>query len=195
MKRLFIIVCSLFIIQQSLLATEQLDLKKHFLNKIEEVVKIVQTQKDKSIRNSKIVDTLNPTFDFVLMAKLSLGKRWQSLKDSQKDEFVTQYVNRMKKSYSSKLDSYSDQKIEISSIKQPKKNRIEFATNLVNKNEKLEISYKFYKPKKLQKNKDAWLIYDVVILGVSILKTDKAQFSEFLQSNSIEDLISQLQKS
>jgi len=181
MKRLFIIVCSLFIIQQSLLATEQLDLKKHFLNKIEEVVKIVQTQKDKSIRNSKIVDTLNPTFDFVLMAKLSLGKRWQSLKDSQKDEFVKQYVNRMKKSYSSKLDSYSDQKIEISSIKQPKKNRIEFVTNLVNKNEKLEISYKFYKPKKLQKNKDAWLIYDVVILGVSILKTDKAQFSEFLQ--------------
>jgi len=195
MKKLFMILLSLLIIQQSLLATEQEDLKKHFLNKIDEVVKIVQSEKDKSIRNRKIVDILNPTFDFVLMAKLSLGKIWKTLGDSQKEEFVKEYVNRMKNSYSSKLDSYSDQKIEISDIKKSKKNRIELITNLINNGDKLEISYKFYKPKKIKENKDKWLIYDVVILGVSILKTDKAQFSEFLQSKSIEDLIIQLQKS
>ena len=195
MKKIFIIVLGLFIIQQSLLATEKEDLKNHFLNKIDEVVKIVQSEKDKSIRNSKIVDILNPTFDFVLMAKLSLGKKWKTLTVSQKDEFVKQYVNRMKKSYSSKLDSYSDQKIEVSSINQSKKNRIELVTNLINNNENLEISYKFYMPNAMKENKDKWLIYDVVILGVSILKTDKTQFSEFLQSNSIEDLITQLNKS
>ena len=78
MKKLFMILLSLLIIQQSLLATEQEDLKKHFLNKIDEVVKIVQSEKDKSIRNRKIVDILNPTFDFVLMAKLSLGKIWKT---------------------------------------------------------------------------------------------------------------------
>ena len=195
MKKVFIIVLSLFILQQSLVAMEQEDLKKHFLNKIDEVVHIVQIEKDKSIRNSKIIDTLNPTFDFVLMAKLSLGKNWKTLTNIQRKEFVKEYVNRMKNSYSSKLDSYSNQKIEVSSTKQPKKNRIELVTNLLNNNEKLEISYKFYLPSKKKENKDKWLIYDVVILGVSILKTDKAQFSEFLQNNSIEDLIVQLKKS
>ena len=132
MKKVFIIVLSLFILQQSLVAMEQEDLKKHFLNKIDEVVHIVQTEKDKSIRNSKIIDTLNPTFDFVLMAKLSLGKNWKTLTNIQRKEFVKEYVNRMKNSYSSKLDSYSDQKIEVSSTKQPKKNRIELVTNLLN---------------------------------------------------------------
>ena len=71
--------------------------------------------------------------------------------------------------------------------------RLELVTNLISKDTKLEISYKFYKPKRLKMDKDSWLIYDVVILGVSILKTDKAQFREFLQTKTIKELMIQLQ--
>ena len=99
----------------------------------------------------------------------------------------------MKHSYSSKIDSYSDEEIEVTKIKQPKKNRIELVTNLISQENKLEVSYKFYKPKNLKMDKDTWLIYDIVILGVSILKTDKAQFREYLQTKTIKDLMIQLQ--
>ena len=56
----------------------------------------------------------------------------------------------------------------------------------------MEIVYKFYKPKKPISGKDKWLIYDVEILGVSILKTDKAQFREFLQTKTIFELMKEL---
>jgi len=194
MKKIYLVIISLFILSQNLVANEQLILKEHFLNKINEVIVIVKNKTlDKELRNSKIVNTLTPMFDFTLMAKLSLGKKWKQLNNSNQDKFVKLYVERMKKSYSSKIDAYSDEKIEVTKIKQPKSARMELITNLVSKETKLEISYKFYKPKNLKMDKDSWLIYDVVILGVSILKTDKAQFTEFLQTKTIEELMIQLQ--
>ena len=67
-------------------------------------------------------------------------------------------------------------------------------SDLVSDDEKLEIVYKFYKPKRQKESKHSWLIYDVEILGVSILKTDKAQFKEFLQTKSIYELMDLLAK-
>ncbi|MDB2405526.1 ABC transporter substrate-binding protein [Arcobacteraceae bacterium] len=194
-RNLLIVLLSAFVMTQSLGANEQIILKDHFLKKIDEVILIVQ---DKTLstkkRNSDIVTALTPMFDFTLMAKLSLGKTWKTLNNDDKNRFVTLYVERMKKSYSSKIDSYSDEKVEVTKINQPKANRISLVTNLVSKENKLEIVYKFYKPKRLKMDKDSWLIYDVVILGVSILKTDKAQFREFLQTRSITQLMDELDK-
>lgn len=186
-------VVVLLIMVQNLVANEQQILKDHFLSKIDEVILIVQDKKiTKEKRNDAIVKELTPMFDFELMAKLSLGKNWKILNKNDKEKFVKLYVNRMKKSYSSKIDAYSDEKVEVTKIKQPKSNRIELITNLVSKDNKLEISYKFYKPKRLKMDKDKWLIYDVVIIGVSILKTDKAQFREYLQTKSIKELMAEL---
>jgi len=193
-KRIFLI-CSIFLFANNLLANDKVELEKKFISTIDSVILTVQNKTfSKEERNSKIVDLLTPMFDFELMAKLSLGKRWKTLSSSDRSKFVTLYVKRMKKSYSSKLDAYSDEKIEITSIKQAKSNRIQIVSNLISKENKLEISYKFWKPKKQKIEKNKWLIYDVVILGISILKTDKAQFREFLQTKTIEDLMSELDK-
>ncbi|PIF04724.1 MAG: toluene tolerance protein [Arcobacter sp.] len=194
MKKIGLLLIGLLVLTQSLFASEKMVLEKHFVSKIDEVVQIVKTHTtDKEERNTQIVKAVTPMFDFTLMAKLSLGKKWKLLNKKDKKEFVRLYVERMKQSYSSKLDSYSDEKVEITSIKQTKKNRIELITNLLNNEKKLEIIYKFYKPKKQKQDKDKWLIYDVVILGVSILKTDKAQFREYLQTKTIKELLVELE--
>lgn len=192
----FLFICSLFIFTQNLIANEQIEVKDSLLNKMDKIILIV---KDKNLstssRNSKIIDLLTPTFDFELMAKLSLGKKaWKKLSAEDKRTFTQLYVKRMERSYSSKLDRYSDEKVKIKEIKQPKKNRIYLITDLVNDSKKLEIVYKYYKPKKQKVNKNSWLIYDVEILGVSILKTDKAQFREFLQTKNIYDLMEVIHK-
>ncbi|MGB5867415.1 MAG: ABC transporter substrate-binding protein [Arcobacteraceae bacterium] len=195
MKKIFLVLVGLFLCTQTMFANEQEDLKNHFLKKIDEVIEIVKDKSiDKTTRNSNIVKSLTPMFDFEVMAKLSLGKIWQTLSPEEQKRFVELYVERMKQSYSSKIDAYSDEKVEITKVLQPKPNRTELVTNLVSQEDKLEISYKFYKPNSLLPNKDPWLIYDVVILGVSILKTDKAQFREFLQTKTINDLMLELVK-
>lgn len=185
----------MFFFTQSLIADEQTELKKHFLSKIDEVILIVEDKKLlKDERNANIVKTLTPMFDFKLMAKLSLGNRWKELSQADKDKFVELYVHRMKQSYSSKIDAYKDEKVEVKEIQQPKQDRIALITDLISKQDKLEIVYKFHKPKKQLESKDNWLVYDVEILGVSILKTDIAQFKEFLQTKTITALMDALSK-
>ena len=199
MQKLFkrvLLICAVFMFSNNLLASEQMVLKEHFLKKIDEVVVVVQdVSLSKCKRNNEIINILEPTFDFELMAKLSLGKSWKKLPQKDKEKFIELYVKRMKKSYSSKLDSYNGEKIEVTNIKQPKSNRIALITDLESTSQNLEIVYKFYKPKEKKKDKDDWLIYDAEISGVSILKTDKAQFKEFLRTKSIFDLMDVLSKS
>ena len=193
MKRLALIIIGLCLLTQSLIADEKTILKQHFLSKIDEVILIVENNTiDRELRNSKIVQILTPMLDFTLMAKLSLGKKWRELNSIDQTNFVNLYVKRMKQSYSSKIDSYSNEKVEVTEINLFKKNRIQLTTNLLTKENKLEIVYKFYKPKQLKIDKDRWLIYDIVILGVSILKTDKAQFREFLRTKTIQQLMKEL---
>jgi phospholipid transport system substrate-binding protein len=196
-NKVLLILGIVFTINQTVYASEQEEVKELFLSKIETVVSIIKDDTiTKEERNSKIVQLLTPTIDFEIMAKLSLGsKEWTKLNGEQKTIFVKLYVQRMKQSYSSKLDAYSGQEIAVTNILQPKPNRIELVTNIVNPDNNLEINYKYYKPAKQEEGKDSWLIYDVEILGISILKTDRAQFSEFLQTKTIDDLITRLSDS
>lgn len=195
MKTIVVMIYMCFMLIQNISANEQIELKSHFLTKIDEVISIVEDKKlNKLQRNSKIIESLTPMMDFELMAKLSLGSRWKELSNEEQQKFVSLYVERMKQSYSSKIDAYKDEKVEVKKVEQPQEGRIAFVTDLVSKDQKLEIVYKFHKPKEKIKSKDSWLIYDVEILGVSILKTDIAQFKEFLQTKSIKELIDTLAK-
>ncbi len=190
-----LMLCIGLVLVQNVAANEQVELKEHFLNKINEVILIVEDKKlSKVDRNSNIIKSLTPMMDFELMAKLSLAKKWNELSKADKEKFVALYVERMKQSYSSKIDAYKDEKVEIKKVEQPQDGRIAFVTDLVSKEQKLEIVYKFHKPKEKVGTKENWLIYDVEILGVSILKTDIAQFKEFLQTKSITELMDALAK-
>lgn len=193
--KFFLILVALFSFTQGMASDEQVELKKHFLNKIDEVILIVEDKKlSKDDRNANIIKTLTPMFDFELMAKLSLGNRWKELSKVDQDRFIELYVQRMKQSYSSKIDAYKDEKVEVKKLEQLKPDRIALITDLVSKQDKLEIVYRFHKPKTPISTKDNWIVYDVEILGVSILKTDIAQFKEFLQTKTITALMDALTK-
>lgn len=185
----------MFVFSTNLVASEEGDLKAHFLEKLDDIVKIIENKQfSNDDRNSKIVDELTPMFDFKLMAKLSLGKTaWMKLSKEDQDKFVTLYVERMKNSYSSKIDSYEGQKINVTGVIR-KKNRILIKTEIASNEKNLKVDYKFYKPKKRKTDKDIWVIYDVEIIGISILKADKAQFKEFLRTKTIYDLMDALSK-
>ena len=174
---------------------EKEDLKEHFLEKVDELITVIKDKESsKDQRNEKIKAVIDPMFDFELMAKLSLGKKWLTLNEKESKEFVKLYVERMKNSYSSKFDTYKDEKVNILETLSPKSNRLVLVTDLVTNGDKLSIVYKFYKPKMEKQNKDKWLIYDVQIQGVSMLKTDKSQFSEFLQTKTIRELMDSMAK-
>ena len=170
------------------------------VSKIREMTKekvdiVINTLKDQSLNKDEkkeaILKTVDGLFDFPRMAKLSLGKKhWKSLSKGDRKEFSKLFVEKLKQSYLDKLDLYTDEEVVVDDTKLKKKKRVEVLTYLVSKDDKMEMKYKLYKSRKKR-----WLVYDVEVLGVSIVQTYRSQFSGFLKKNSMDDLMNRLRSS
>lgn len=161
----------------------------------EKVDIVINTLRDASLSKEEkkelILETVDALFDFDRMAKLSLGKKyWKSLSKSGRKEFSRLFVERLKQSYLDKLDLYTDEEVVVDEANQKKKNRVEVLTYLVSKDDKMEMKYKLYKHKK-----KGWLVYDVEVLGVSIVQTYRSQFSGYLKKKSMDELMKRLRSS
>ena len=156
-------------------------------SRIDTVVELLKSKEiSKAERNKKIINTINPIFDFALMAKISLGKKhWAPLSAEERKAFLDLFVLRLQESYLDKLDLYTDEEVVVEEAVTVKK-RIHVLTHLVTKDNKLEMVYKFYKAG------NNWKIYDVVILGVSVVQTYRSQFSGILKNTSFADLMKKL---
>ena len=176
----------------SLLADEVSEIREMTKEKVDHVI---STLKDDSLSKEEkkegILKTIDGLFDFSLMARLSLGKKhWTTLSTEGRAEFSELFVEKLKQSYLDKLDLYTDEEVVVDEAKLTKKNRVEVLTYLVSKDDKMEMTYKLYKTKK-----NVWMVYDVDVLGVSIVQTYRSQFSGILKKESLEELIERLRSS
>jgi len=183
------VICTL-LFSQPALADETNLVKKTARERINKVVDTIRDKSlDKKTRNEKIIEIISPMFDFSQMAKLSMGKKnWQRMNKKQQQEFNKLFVKRLQESYLEKLDLYTDEEVTVDEAKQVKK-RIHVTSHLMSKDDKMEMIYKFYK----KKNQD-WMVYDVKVMGVSIVQTYRSQFAGILKNQSIEDLLKKLRE-
>ena len=130
-----------------------------------------------------------PIFDFSLMAKLTLGKKyWPMLSTENKEKFAELFTQLLKRSYQEKLIRYTDEKIIFESPSQIE-NKIQIQTYLISKNEKISMLYKLYK------HQNDWKIYDIEIEGVSIIRSYRSQFDHILQTGTVDEFMVKLEKS
>ena len=187
--RILIVLLMLFFTSSTPLADEVNEIRAMTKEKVDIVINIL---KDKSLsKNEKkegILETIDGLFDFNLMARLSLGKKhWKSLSKTKRKEFSELFVERLKLSYLEKLDLYTDEEVVVDEARKTKKNRVEVLTYLVTKDDKKEMIYNLYKTKK-----KGWMVYDVDVLGVSIVQTYRSQFSGVLKKETMEQLMERM---
>lgn len=187
MRHLVFLMIVTLISWQPAMADERTEVDDLLKGKIDIIMKLLrQTEIDKKTRNEKLLEVVTPIFDFPRMAKLSLGKKhWRAISKEKREEFSDLFITRLKESYLEKLDLYTDEDVLVEKAKQVKK-RIHVVTYLVSKDDKKEMKYKFYK------SKQGWKVYDVVILGVSIVQTYRSQFDGVLKKGTIDDLLQKL---
>ncbi len=158
-------------------------------NKWDAVASILQKKDiDQKAKEKQIGKVISPIFDFPLMAKLALGrKHWPKFTPPQREKFTRLFTERLKKSYREKITLYKDEEV-LFKPKVQKKKTIYIPMELRYEDKKVAILYK------LRKIEKRWKIYDVEIQGVSILLTYRSQFNEILRRDTVEDLLSRLEK-
>lgn len=172
-------------------ALQESEITSFMRSNIDLATSILRNNKlSKDEKSTKLFAIFDQIFDYSLMANLAIGgKQWGSLSTEKQHEFTKLFEMRLKTSYMEKLDLYTDEKIVIKNLEKIKDARIHLTTHLMRGGEVYEIIYKFYKTPT-----NTWMIYDVDILGVSIIQTYRTQFADILSKEPFEKLLDKLKE-
>ncbi len=187
MKKILKISLLLSLLATSSFAFKQSDIQSGMKNKIDKVLVVLKEKESNTKKGQQIISLMDPVFDYNLMSKLTLGSNtWSALTPAQQKEFMRLFVAKLKQSYVDKLDLYHNQIVVYKGVKPYQNGRLQLQTELSGKGETYKINYNFYN------SNGNWMIYDVVLDGVSIVQTYRQQFAGILKGKTFDELLVQL---
>lgn len=153
-------------------ALSESEIEPKMSEKVATAVEILKTNGDKNAKAEKIFALFDEYFDYNLMAKLSLSKQYKTLSNAEQERFNKAFENRLKASFIDKLKLYTNQEMKVVSAQKLNEKRITLKTQIIGEDKNYPIDFKFYP------DNGVWRVYDVDILGVSIVQTYRSQFGE-----------------
>ncbi len=178
-------IVMLLFFSQSVFASE---ITKSVRTTIDEVINIVTDESLKtqvSIRRQKIREAIGKRFNFNQMVMRSLAEDWKSRTPQEQKEFQDLFKRLLENSYASKIESYSDEKINY--VDEVIKGDYALVkTEIVRKDGTINVDYK------LIRNDGEWMVYDFVIEGVSMIRNYRSQFAKIIRKDSYEVLVKKL---
>jgi phospholipid transport system substrate-binding protein len=137
-------------------------------------------------RRRQIRAVADQVFDWQETGKRALGRHWQPLRPEQRQEFSTLFADLVERSYVSKIDAYSGEKI-LYVGEAVDADQATVRTKLVTKAQtEIPIDYR------LQKEGDRWRVYDVAIEGVSLVSNYRSQFNRIIAQSGFDSLIEKM---
>ncbi len=125
-------------------------------------------------------------FDFPETAKRSLARHWQPLKPAERDEFVKLFADLLERSYLYQIERYGGEKIAYLGDATDGDQAV-VKTRIVTKSgTEVPVDYR------MLKRGDRWLVYDVVIEGVSLVANYRTQFNKIIQTSSYSELVKKM---
>ncbi|MEJ2657905.1 MAG: ABC transporter substrate-binding protein [Desulfobacterales bacterium] len=189
MRRILYVVLVLLLMSQTGWPDDKNAAKELLKTKIEAALAVLQ-KKDlvQQEKNNEFIKIVEPVFDYNLMAKLTLGRKyWPGLSEKNRERFTDLFVARLKATYVDKLSFYHDEKVAFGTPVQ-EGIKIQIPTRVISKNNNIIMMYKLYK------SPNNWKIYDIEIEGVSLISTYRSQFYDILSKGTIDDLLLKLEK-
>ena len=133
-------------------------------------------------RRDKIMSLIKRGFDFREMSKRVLGKKWRKIDDQEKDRFTSLMTKLLENVYIGKLESYSGEQIEFAG-ETVKGERAQVTVVVENGEVKIPIHYI------MRKTSSSWMVYDINIEGVSLVRNYQEQFKSILRKDDYEGLV------
>jgi phospholipid transport system substrate-binding protein len=144
---------------------------------------------ERDAKLTEIRNIINEIFDYQELSRRTLGREWRKFKPEQQKEFVNLFAQLLENIYADRILAYTHEKIEFGKETELKKGRVEVESYIITTdNKKVPLFYR------LTNKSGQWLVYDVVIEGVSMVKNYRGQFREILSKKKPEELLQTLRE-
>lgn len=187
---LFVLVCCFCMFNSSAFAvsgpTEQL---KPTLKSLIEILldPSLKGEAHKVERRAKIMGHVTQGFDFREMSQRVVGKEWKSLSQEKQDHFQVLFTKLLENAYIGKFESYSGQEIQYTG-ERVKGDRAIVSTQIENNGQLMPVDYI------MTKKEDRWMVYDINIEGVSLVRNYMEQFQSILRRDKFDGLVKLLEE-
>ena len=191
MLKQFLVALSLLCFSVTVFAIESPD--ELVKRTAEDVLAVVKSDKDIqagdqgkifALAEEKIV----PNFNFDKVSRMVLGKNWTKATPEQKTAFQAEFRSLLIRTYATALSKYRNQVIEYKPFRKASESNVASVKTLIVQpgGQPIAVDYT------LEKQADAWKVYDIVIEGVSLVTNYRSQFAQEIRTNGLDSLIKKL---
>lgn len=158
---------------------------------IDRVIKVLdepELKKEAKIRERRtaVRKIANEIFDFSETARRSLARHWAARTPAEREEFVRLFGDLLERSYISKIEVYGGEKIAYLGDSVDGEQATVRTKLTTKQGTEIPVDYRMHR------RGDQWLVYDVVIEGISLIANYRTQFNKIIQTSSYQELVKKM---
>lgn len=137
-------------------------------------------------KRADISKIITKRFDFRAMSQRTLATNWKKTSDEEKKQFTALFSQLIESSYVGRIEAYTNEKVEYPGEKVKGKKAV-VETLILTSSADIPVNYKLY-----QKG-DQWLVYDVIIEGISLISNYRSSYQEIMKDEGFDGLLNRMQ--
>jgi phospholipid transport system substrate-binding protein len=138
-------------------------------------------------RRQQLTAVIRPAFDFEVMSQWVLGANWRKASLAERQRFIDLFTDLLEATYIGKIEAYTDERVEFTGQKLEGE-RAEVETLVKTASADIPIRYKLFR------KGDRWLVYDVVIEEVSLVRNYRSTYGEIVRKEGFPGLFARMEE-
>lgn len=154
---------------------------------------VLELAKDSGTSDNQKQQILKDIFfqnvDVDWIGRFVLGRFWRTASESQQQQYLNNYRNFISTNYTSRLRDYTGETYKITGSRDEGDGKYFVSMDIVRPNgQNVETNYK------VKEENGSYKIVDIVVEGVSLITTQRSEFSSAVSRKGLDFLIEQLAK-
>jgi len=136
-----------------------------------------------------IDEILLPRFDRKFAAQIVLAKHWRSADEAQRERFIEAFYQALVRRYADGLLEFEQDRVTVLPFRgdlSKKRTKVR-STVLLNDGTKIAVDYE------LVKRDSGWLMFNIVIEGISYVRNYRAEMESEIRGSSLDAVIERLE--
>ena len=138
-------------------------------------------------KKEEIVSIVKSRFAADELAQRVLALNWRSRTDQEKEQFISLFSQVLETTYINRLKSYSDEEVTFNKQIVSNDKAIVYS-EIIKNNQEIPIVYR------VKEVKGQWLIYDIIIEGVSLVQNYRQQFDQIINHEGYDGLVRRMEE-
>ncbi len=156
----------------------------------DDTLSIIKSVPDKKEKQVKLEALFSQHVDIPWIGRFVLGRFWKQASPAQQADYLNKYQGFIISHYTSHLTDYSDGAYRVINIRQDAADEFTVSMQIQPPNrDPIQVDYRVR-----GSGGGVMKIFDIVIEGVSLIATQRSEFSSVVQNKSLDVLIKQLEE-